>query len=275
MQNKLNKEFKYIHINILDKDTTQIKYDSISTLYSMALIDKTSGLYHLFNTVLEKEYMPVEDMLISDYDPEIIWMDYRENYLIDRMPSIDPNDDIDDNDEEESFPKIFGIGAFNQNELVNITPWGKFTENDPMNPMNLYEDIQVLHLKGFDFSYFRGLENVMNSIDGVAKWSIIDRYSAIICVARHYNLTDVKKNVEETIYETLNYKKFNKFTSVAADAQHISDNMEEDNFIVVFPDKTTKVIKNPSEDDVKDVNKLYEDMPDCIIFKNGELYECE
>jgi len=261
---------------MLGKNKNEVLYDSLQTLYGIATIDKTTGLYPLFNEILEKEYMPIKDFFDDDCEPEIIWMDYRENYIIPDKISNSITDDIGEDDEdEEGFPRIFNMGMFGGQELINITPWGRFTDNDPMNPMNLYDDIQVIHFKGFDFSAFRGLESAMNSIRGVAKWSIIDKYSAIICIAKHYNLTEVKKNVENVIYSSLNFKKFNTYDELAIEAQLMSEQSEEENFVIVFPNKTLKKISNPSDQDIKDVNDILINIPDCLIFKNGDLYEHE
>lgn len=271
---KLDKQYRFIHINLSGENKPEIKYDSLKTLYDFCLRDKRLGLFGIFEDVLTENGIDVEDINDEIDDPKIIWMDYRENYLISERNVLEEIDD-DDEDEDEKIPRIFSMGMFNgmQQDQNSITPWGKFTDLDPMNPMNLYEDIHVMHFKGFDFSHMRGLESSMNNIEGIARWSIIDKYSAIICVAKVYTSAEVKKNVEDTIYFNLGHQKFSNLEESALQAQMESEELEEDHILLVFPNGEKRTIINPSEQDVAEVSNLLNNVQNCIAFKNGDIYE--
>jgi hypothetical protein len=224
--------------------------------------------------ILEENDISVDEFDYEIDDPKIIWMDYRENYISSGSNLVEDDEEIDDDSEDdEKMPKIFSMGMFNGADNYSITPWGKFTDSDPMNPMNLYEDIHVMHFKGFDFSVLRGLENAMNNIEGIAKWRIIDKYSAIICVAKAYTSTEVKKNVEHTIYSNINHRKFSDLEESAIEAMQESQEIEEDHIILVFPNGEKRTIINPSKQDIVDVDNLLNNVANCVAFKNGDIYE--
>jgi hypothetical protein len=270
---KLDRQYKYLHIDLSGKDKPDVYYDSLATLYDFCALDKKIGIFGLFEEILNSNGVELDAFDLEIDDPKIIWMDYRENYLNSTRPLIEDEDDDDDNeDDEHRMPRIFNMGMFNGDQF-EITPWGKFTESDPMNPMNLYEDIHVMHFKGFDFSHMRGLTDSMNNIEGVAKWCIIDKYSAIVCVAKAYTSVEVKKNIEDTIYSNLNHRKFSELEESALEAMYESQELEEDNIILVFPNGEKKTILNPSPKDIIEVDNLLSNVQNCVAFKNGDIYE--
>ena len=268
---KLDKQYKFLHINIYNT-TTKLSYDSIATLHTFSVLDKKFGIYGVFDEVLNTFNINTNDDLDELDDPQISWMDYKENYVPDNKDK-DLTDDInDDDDEDGGMPKFLPIGMFG-GEQYEVTPWGKFVPADPLNPMNLYDDIKVMHLKGFSFNDIMRLEVTMNSIHGVARWFLIDNYSAIICMAKAYTSTEVIHNIEEVIYTNLGKHKFSKLEESAIEAQQESEEMKEENIILVFPNGSKKVITNPSPQDIVDVENTLSSIDNSIAFKNGEIYE--
>ena len=49
-----------------------------------------------------------------------------------------------------------------------------------------------------------------------------------------------------------------------------------DNYTIIFPDNnfSVEVIKSIDEDHTKEVCKLFNQIQNLIVFKNGEFYEC-
>lgn len=273
MRLKLDSQYRFLHINFNENDS-DLKYDSLNTVRNFCILDKKVGIWGIFRNILEENDLEINPFVNIIEDPKVIWMDYRTNYL---GPKKDFNDemidDIDDEEDDEQGPRFLPIGMFGGQDRYDMTPWGKFIDSDPMNPMNLYDEIHVVHFRGFSFEDLLRLELTMNSIRGVARWSMIDKYSAIICVSKTYTSQEVKQNVEDTLYANLNHKKLSTLEEASLIAQHKSESNKTDHFLIVYPNGNEQLIENPSEQDVNDVDNLLQSMGNCIVFKNGEIYE--
>lgn len=279
MRLKLDDQYKYLHINFGEEEYN-IKYDSLNTVRNFCILDKKVGIWGIFKNVLEENDLEIDPFVNIVEDPKISWMDYRSNYLIKKdYTDIDDDDDdeiimasLKDDEIGDSMPRFIPFGMGMQDEY-KITPWGKFLESDPMNPMNLYDEIHVMHCRGFNLEDLLRLEATMNSIRGITRWTIIDKYSIIICISKTYSASEVKFNVEETIYNNLNCKKISKFEESAIIGQGESEKNKTDHLLLIFPNGEKQLIENPTAQDINDVDNILSNMKNCIVFKNGALYE--
>lgn len=252
---------------------TKLRYDSLSTVSNFCIVDKKHGIHSMFDSLLEENDIEINPFTNEiDEDPQIVWMDYRENYVLNKREFIGANDDDDDDDDDEVMTKFFPIGMMG-GDVHEVTPWGKFLESDPMNPMHIYEDIKVMHFKGFSFEDLVRLELTMNAIRGIARWSIIDKYSAIICIAKLYSSAEVTQQVENVIFNNLNIKKFSAFEESAITAQKESESFKTDHILLVFPNGERKLIESPVEQDFIDVDNVLNNIKNSIAFRGGEIYE--
>lgn len=217
--------------------------------------------------------------------PEIVWEDFRLNY-IDKPPEEKDEDDeedviFEDDDENMRGLEMMMMGPMNTIQRVHNTPWGKFSPDNPISPVNLYE-LKVAHLKGFKTTSIPNFDQLMKNVDGVALFAQLDPYFIVIAPAKLYALQDVKSNVERAIYRALNIEIKNEspaLESYVAQAQALSNSkfLEEgiDNIVIVFPEPNVGVemLENPSPKEIGEVDQLSKQLKELIIFKNGELYE--
>lgn len=218
---------------------------------------------------------------------------YRENYLEvekEKNRSLykkdDDDDDDDDSDDDEIanfadiMPNVMRFGA--EKQQVHYTPWGRFDIDNPLSPVNLY-DLRAVHFKGFTSKSIPNFSKLMSNIEGVAIWGQIDPYFVVIAPAKSYDFAIVRENVERAIYGALNIeiktptKTIEDYIIQVAEksaSMFVDDGIE--NFALIFPneDFSVEYIENPTEDNAKQICRLFDQIKDLIVFKNGEIYEC-
>lgn len=227
-------------------------------------------------------------------DVYIAFEHYKENYLeIEKSKSVfkkedNDEDDEDDDDEISNFvdmmPNMVRFGA--EKQPVHYTPWGRFEVDNPLSPVNLY-DLRAVHFKGFTSKSIPNFSKLMNNIEGIAIWGQIDPYFIVIAPAKSYDFSIVRENIERAIYGALNIEiKNNNSNSNKDIEEHIIKIAEKsasmfndngiENFALIFPDKdfTVEYIENPTEDNIKQICSLFNQVKNLIVFKNGEIYEC-
>lgn len=216
---------------------------------------------------------------------------YRENYLEvekEKNKSLykkdDDDDDDDDDDEVSGFvdmmPSVMRFGA--EKQQVHYTPWGRFDMDNPLSPVNLY-DLRAVHFKGFTSRSIPNFSKLMGNIEGVAIWGQIDPYFIVIAPAKSYDFAVVRENIERAIYGALNIeiktptKTMEDYIVQVAEksaSMFVDDGIE--NFALIFPNEEFSVeyIENPTEENIKHICSLFDQIKDLIVFKNGEIYEC-
>ena len=217
---------------------------------------------------------------------------YRENYLEvekEKNKSLykkdeDDDDDDDDDDEVSNFvdimPSVMRFGG--EKPQVHYTPWGRFDIDNPLSPVNLY-DLRAVHFKGFTSKSIPNFSKLMTNIEGIAIWGQIDPYFIVIAPAKSYDFAVVRENIERAIYGALNIE-IKTSTKTVEDyiikvaeksaSMFVDDGIE--NFALIFPNEEFSVeyIENPTEENIKQICSLFEQIKDLIVFKNGEIYEC-
>lgn len=217
--------------------------------------------------------------------PQIVWEDFRLNYIEKSQDEKDEDDDdndiiFDDDDENmRQFEMMFGsMGPLKQ---IHNTPWGRFAADNPLSPVNLYE-LKVAHLKGFKTTSIANFDQLIKNVDGVALFAQLDPYFIVIATAKLYSIQDVKSSIERAIYKALDIEiksESPNLESYVAQAQALSHSKFSEegiqNIVMVFPEPHVgvEILENPSEKEINDVDQLSRQLKELIIFKNGELYE--
>lgn len=263
---------KYSSKKMIDVITTMAGNDMLKNL----LIAHNGEIIQVPGTQKRSE---IEDM------PQIIWEDFKLNYIErtnDEKEEDDDDEDIVFEDDDENMRGLdMMFGQMNQARQIHHTPWGRFLAENPLSPVNLYE-LKVGHLKGFRITSIPNFEKIMSEVDGVALFAKLDPYFIVMAPAKLYSVVEVKANIERAIYKALNIEIKNEppdLESYAAQAQAVSHSKFVDdgiqNIVLVFPEPNVEVeiIENPTEKDLNEVDKLSLQLKDLIVFKNGELYE--
>lgn len=271
--NSMLLDVKYSSKKMIDVITTMANNDMLKNLLSAS-----GGEVLQVPGVQQKT--EIEEM------PEIVWEDFKLNYIdkpLDEKEEDDEEEDVifEDDDENMRGLEMMMMGPMNAIQRVHNTPWGKFSPENPISPVNLYE-LKVAHLKGFKTTSIPNFEQLMRNVDGVALFAQLDPYFIVIAPAKLYAIQDVKSNVERAIYKALNIEIKNELPgleSYVAQAQALSNSkfLEEgiDNIVIVFPEPNVgiEVLESPSQKEIGEVDQLSKQLKELIIFKNGELYE--
>jgi len=284
MHSRLDKRYLYLHFDL----PSNKKIFGI-TASSSAAVDT------LIDQVLNGEFLKALNSLTPNYKPttpeifdsiEISWANYKTNYLDTIVSKMDDDDIIDDNDDDDDEETggplmMFPPGAFRQENSHHYTPWGKFSDSNPLSPLNLYE-LNVVNFKGFNIHDIPDWQDIINSARGVAIFSMIDKYSILIATAKSYTFREVRLNVENAIYKALNISNTvngsNGVEEYILEIQAESKKKFEsgiDNFAIVFNNEEFSVdmIDHPSDKDESDINGLLTQLNDIVVFKNGEIYD--
>lgn len=308
---RLDKRFRFFHIDLLPEDKNfSFNYDSLATLDQLIAYNNSIGFGILlnnakpiYNTNIEEGEQMTEDEKINNNTDDhvsqykeiskktevlIAFEHYKINYIDkDKDKGLYEPDDNDDSDDEDSDdPELMGMipqfVRIGQEKPVHYTPWGRFDTDNPLSPVNLYE-LRAMHFKGFTSKSIPNFSKLMSNIEGIAIWGQIDPYFIVIAPAKLYDFSIVRENIEAAIYGALNVsikkepKNIDQYIiEIAEKSGSMFENDGIENYAIIFPNKdfTVEWIENPTEKNEEDVCKLFSQIKDLIIFKNGEIYEC-
>jgi len=256
----------------------------------MNLIYDSKNTLALMQEALPPTKVEIKTLLTEQLTPivsEIIigWENYKENYV----KVTDDIDDMDDiNEDEDEFIDTMPFKVFNMNGMEHLeahyTPWGKFEAENPLSPINFYE-LSLAHFTGFTVKSFSDFNNIMVNVDGLALYKIVDPYCVVIAPAKSYEVTDVKINFERAIYKALNL--------TIADSTNLPPEVDEgifnaqqksmdlaeagqENLTIVFTNPEFAVeVKELNEENLLAVNRLFLQVEDLYVFRNGEYYYWE
>lgn len=210
---------------------------------------------------------------------KIIWEHFETNYLKKNTDfDEDDDDDFEDFDESEdhemaggpnNFMRAFRLPGFMPE--VHHTPWGVFHANNPLSPVNMY-DISMAHFKGFNVHTIPNFIQLMDSVDGVAVWAQHDPYCIAVGPGKLYSTMEVKLNVEKAIYDALgvtNYNNHDKTLEYTIASTELLKNGTH-NVFIRFPNGTSKVYENPSNEELSELLKLKKQINGVIIVHDGK-----
>ena len=277
MASQLDKRYLWFHIDLPpNKNDFIMTYDTEETVRSVK-----SAIIKSYHDVGSEKASADSHVRQPAHDAMIAWKHYKTNYLTvenDSNLNDDDDDEIDDTDDEIlMMPNFLKL---NQEPICHFTPWGKIEADNPLSPVHLY-DLQVALFRGFSVKTIPNFKALIDEIEGIAMWAILDRYSIVIAPAQTYQSIEVKVNVERAIYQALG---LTMGSSVIDEGEYILSIGEQsaelfaegtENLIVVFPEPNfaVEVIENPNEEDFKQADAMFDQVEDIIIFKNGEFYE--
>jgi hypothetical protein len=287
---RLDGRYRYLHIDLPPNETKfNIKFDQKETLDAMYNLMLSGVFDYMFQSVgASADISKTEKQKISNGEVYIAWINYKENYI--EVPEHndftdeDTPDSFDDDDDELGVGQIrfMNSGMFNfHNENIHYTPWGRYLANNPMSPINMYEQLWVAHFKGFTTKTIPNFDQIIAATEGVANFVKIDPYSIVIAVAKCYDFTDVQQNVERSLYEALGIEISNESKSMEDHLMGVREqslslfNSGVENIALVFPEPnfSVEIVESPTEQNILDLKKLFGQIQNLIVFRNGELYE--
>ncbi len=226
---------------------------------------------------------------------KIVWEDFLTNYAPTKASFDDGEDpadalDIDDNDEfnddDEDGPSTGGMSGMPftilgfpgmGGEAGIQTPWGVFRKENKLAPFNFYE-LKIAHLRGFSSNSYSRFGEILNEIEGVAVWKLLDPYCIIVGKARLYEWPEIvcgfnSKFIGNT--SSLPAAKDKKELAQEMILAYTADINDENYIGVRFPSGKITFYKSSTEpqfeEKVEEILKLRNTIEDIIIIHNGEI----
>lgn len=132
---------------------------------------------------------------------ELIWEDFESNYIPPEKPKEDQSFDFDDEMDNSILGQLTSqLGsAYIMGDPIK-TPWGFFSRHDKLAPFNFY-NIKMIYLKNFSVNHYdkKTFYDIMDDIDGLAVWKIIDPHCLVVGICKVYDVKDVRLNIEKAL----------------------------------------------------------------------------
>lgn len=230
---------------------------------------------------------------MTDIARKIVWEDFLTNYAPNKTAFDDGEDpadslDIDDDDfhedEEEGPPNgmagmpftILGFPGMGGDSGIQ-TPWGVFRKENKLAPFNFYE-LKIAHLRGFSSNSYSRFNEIINEIDGVAVWKLLDPYCIIVGKARLYEWPEIVSGFNSKFIGANNSVPAAKDKKELAQEMILSyaTDLNDENYIGIrFPSGKITFYKSSNEphyeEKVQEILKLRNTIEDVIIVHNGEI----
>jgi len=196
----------------------------------------------------------------------IKWEHFQTNLIPDN--EIDDIDDLLDEDEKGFFDSEFATQEkmLDLSNKFDFTPFGNFLKKDPLSPYNLYDNIWVANLCGFNVHDDNLLATKLDSTKGVAVWRQQDPHMLIFAFARGYDPSEVRRNLEISI---LGESQINQ-SDMVSELLNYSKSEERDHVISIFPNGNTETIFDNVEESHLELQELKKKIKDLIIIRNGQ-----
>ena len=225
---------------------------------------------------------------------KIVWEDFLTNYapnkstFDDREEDTEPldiDDDGDFPDDEDDSPAngmagmpftILGFPGMGGDSGIQ-TPWGVFRKENKLAPFNFYE-LKIAHLRGFSSNSYPKFGEIINEVEGVAVWKLLDPYCIIVGKARLYDWPEIVAGFNSKFIGTVSGSPAAKDKKELAQEMILSyaADLNDENYIGVrFPSGKITIYKSSNEthyeEKVQEILKLRNTIEDIIIVHNGEI----
>lgn len=197
-------------------------------------------------------------------DKQLTWEHFHLNYNI--------PDDIEDVDEDEEYREYYNIEETQLQELdmqhmqkyVDFTPWGPYHHLNPFSPCRMY-DLWFCHIRGFSLNQVPNLKELLDSIEGLGVWKIMDQHTLVVGPTKLYSIAEVAQGIHKAFGVTQE-NSFQKNFLIEALSTY-----EEENIGIIFPNGKIVTASISDKEKFDEIEQMAGHVEGSLVIKNGQV----